>query len=100
MDREVARVYAARARADATEANRTRDYDRARRVLIGTARHIGEYAGDDHELHALATALRAEVQEYAEQAMSPMALKASFFVAESATRGRSLDGKARRGVSS
>lgn len=100
VDREVARVYAARARGEATEANRAGDYDRARRVLVGTARHIEEYAGDDHELRALATALRGEVQEYAEQAMSPMALKASFFVAESATRGRSFEGKARRGVSS
>ncbi len=97
VDREVAKIYAARARAEATEANRAGDFDRARRVLVGTARRIEEYAGDDAEMNALAAMLRAEVVDYAEQRMSPMALKMSFYVAESATKGRSLEGKARRG---
>ncbi|MEO8334311.1 MAG: VWA domain-containing protein [bacterium] len=97
VDREVAKVYAALARAEATEANRHGDFDRARRALVGTARHIEGYAGDDRELLALAKALRDEVPEYAERQMSPMALKQSFYVAESAAKGRSLEGKARRG---
>ena len=97
VDREVARVYAGLARAEATEANRHGDVDRARRALVGTSRHISEYAGSDAELQALATALRDEVPQYAEAVMSPMSLKQSFFVAESTVKGRSMEGKARRG---
>jgi hypothetical protein len=97
VDREVARIYAGRARAEATEANRHGDFDRARRALVGTARHITEYTNDDAELLALASALRDEVPQYAEEVMGPMALKRAFYVAESSVRGRSLDGKARRG---
>lgn len=98
VDREVARVYAARARAEATEANRPGDFDRARRALVDTARHILEYAGDDRELHALAESLRDDVPQYAEQVMAPMALKSAFFVAESSVKGRTFEGKARRRV--
>jgi MoxR-like ATPase len=97
VDREVAKLYAALARAEATEANRHGDFDRARRALVGTARRIEEYAGDDLELLHMARSLRDEVSEYAEQQMSPMALKQSFFVAESSVKGRSAQGKARRG---
>jgi Ca-activated chloride channel family protein len=97
VDREVARVFAALARAEATEANRHGDFDRARRALVGTARHIEEYANADTEMQTLAKSLRDEVSEYAESVMSPMALKQSFYVAESAVKGRSAEGKARRG---
>ncbi|MEP6731093.1 MAG: VWA domain-containing protein [bacterium] len=97
VDREVARVFASRARAEATEANRAGDFDKARKALVGTARRISEYAGDDPELRALANALRDEVPQYAEVAMSPMMLKQSFYVAETSMRGRSIEGKARRG---
>ena len=97
VDREVARVYAGRARAEATEANRHGDFDRARRALVDTSRHIDVYAGSDAELCALANALRDEVPQYAEAVMSPMAMKSAFFVAESAVKGRTFEGKARRG---
>ena len=97
VDREVARIFAGRARAEATEANRQGDFDRARRALIDTARHIDGYSGDDPELNALASALRSEVPQYAESVMSPMAMKSAFFVAESAVKGRTTEGKARRG---
>ena len=97
VDREVARVYAGRARAEATEANRHGDFDRARRSLVDTARHIDVYAGVDAELTALADALRDEVPHFAEAVMEPMAMKSAFFVAESAVKGRTFDGKARRG---
>ena len=96
VDREVARVYAGRARAEATEANRHGDFDRARRALVDTSRHIDVYAGTDTELGALASALRSEVPQFAEAIMAPMALKSAFFVAESAVKGRTFDGKARR----
>ncbi len=99
VDRETARVYAGRARAGATEANRYGDFDRARCALVDTARHIEEYAGDDDELLALAMTLREEVPNYAEVRMDAMQLKRSFSVAESAGRGRDLEGKAKRGGS-
>jgi Ca-activated chloride channel family protein len=97
VDREVARIYAGRARAEATEANRHGDFDRARRALVDTARHIDVYAGDDPELRSLADALRDEVPHYAEAVMAPMALKSAFFIAESTVKGRTFEGKARRG---
>lgn len=97
VDREVARIYAGLARAEATEANRHGDFDRARRALVDTARHISEYADDDAELLALASALRDEVPQYAEQVMSPRSLKQAFYVAESSVRGRTMEGKAKRG---
>jgi Ca-activated chloride channel family protein len=96
VDREVASLHAARARAEATEANRRADFQRARHVLERTALRIDEYAGEDTELRALARALRDDVQRYAEQAMSPMQLKSAFYVAESAAKNRGSDGKARR----
>jgi hypothetical protein len=96
VDREVARVYAGRARVEATEANRHGDFDRARRALVDTARHIDVYSGTDTELCALASALRDEVPHFAEAVMSPMAMKSAFFVAESVVKGRTFEGKARR----
>lgn len=96
VDRAVAQQFAARARAEATEFNRNGDLDRARRVLDRTAYRIEGYAGDDPELVELARSLRRDVQVYAERAMSPMALKMSFYVAESATKGRASSGRARR----
>ena len=97
VDREVASIYATRAIAEATEANRVGDFDSARRVLVGTARRIAEYAGADAAMNELAMMLRAKVSEYAEERMSPMALKMSFYVAETAAKGRAFDGRARRG---
>jgi Ca-activated chloride channel homolog len=96
VDREVASLYVALARAAATEANRRADFGTARRVLERTARRIDDYAGGDLELRTLARALRDDVERYAEQAMSPMQLKSAFYVAESAARNRGSDGKARR----
>lgn len=96
VDREVAALYAARARADATEANRDGDFDRARRVLERTAKRIRSYAGGDAELEALRRALLSEVERFAERPMSAMQLKSAFFVAESTSRNRGTDGKARR----
>ena len=96
VDREVASLYAALARAAATEANRDGDLDRARRVLERTADRIGRYANGDRELESIRRALRDDMHRYAEQAMSPMQLKAAFYVAESAAKNRGSDGRARR----
>ena len=96
VDREVAKLYAARARAEATEANRDGAFDRARHVLEATSRRIREYAGDDRELRELARALHHEVRSFAEAPMSPMALKSAVFAAERTSKGRDDYGRARR----
>jgi Ca-activated chloride channel family protein len=96
VDREAANLYAARARAEATEANRAGDLRRARLVLERTADRIRGYAGGDPELEALWRALRDDVPRYAEEAMSSMQLKMAFSVAEYAGKGRAGDGRARR----
>jgi hypothetical protein len=96
VDREVAKLYAARARAEATEANREGDFRRARRALEGTARRIREYAGSDAELQALAVVLGEQVPEYAETAMSARELKVAMYSAEVSSKGRTDDGRARR----
>jgi len=96
VDREVANLYAARARAEATEANRHHNYAAARRVLEHTARRIANYAGDDSALNDVHRLLRIDVARFAEEEMSPRALKEAFFAADLATVARASDGKARR----
>lgn len=96
VDREVASLYAARARAEATEANRRGDLASARRVLERTAERIRRYAHGDPTLERLWRELRDDVEHYAAETMSPMQLKAAFYVAESAGKGRGPDGRARR----
>lgn len=96
VDREVARLYAARARAEATEANRQGDYDRARRVLEATARRIHGYTFGDPELQELRLELLREVRHFATGPMGAMAMKSAFFAAEAVAKGRGPDGKARR----
>jgi Ca-activated chloride channel family protein len=96
VDREVGTLYAARARAEATEANRHGDFDRARRVLERTADRIASYAGQDPVLRQLVRELRAQVPEFSQERMSPIALKSAMFAAEATGKGRNYDGKARR----
>jgi hypothetical protein len=96
VDREVARLYAARARAEATEFNRRGDYDRARRVLEATARRIQGYTFGDRELQELRLELLREVRDFANGPMSAMAMKSALFVAEAMGKGRGRDGRARR----
>ena len=96
VDRAVAELYAARARAEATEANREGRYERARHVLEATAARIRQYAGDDVMLKQLARSIREEVPVYAEAPMSPVALKMSMYVAEASAKGRDRSGRARR----
>lgn len=96
VDREVATLYAARARAEATEHNRHGDLERARRALERTADRIGRYSHGDPSLEAIRQSLRDDVHRYAEHAMNPMQLKSAMYVAESARKGRGRDGKARR----
>lgn len=96
VDREVATLYAARARAEATEANRHGDFERARQVLERTADRIGAYAGRDPVMRGLVRELREQVPVFAERVMEPMALKSAMFAAEAVGKGRDAYGKARR----
>jgi Ca-activated chloride channel homolog len=96
VDREVARLYAARARADAVEANRVGHFARAMGQLQRVGASIAAYAGDDAELHRLASELHLEAPQFG----APMAseeLKAHFFDAEATTKSRDVLGRARRG---
>ena len=96
VDREVAAIFAARARAEATEANRCGDFLAARQVLERTAERISGYANGDAELLRMARAVRDAVPDYATAPMPAPILKASFFAAESTLKARESAGRARR----
>ncbi len=96
VDREVATLQAALARAEATEANRAGDFQRARRAIEETAQRIGAYAGDDKELANLATTLEHSVPHFAAAPMAPTAMKAALFAADSATKSRGAGGLMRK----
>jgi Ca-activated chloride channel family protein len=96
VDREVARLHAARARAEATECNRRGDFERARHVIEATARRIQGYTFGDRKLQQLRRDLLDELQDFTSGPMSAMAMKSAFFVAESVAKGRARDGRARR----
>lgn len=96
VDRAVAAVYAARARAEATEANRHGNLVEARRAIERTAARIRRYAGNDAGLGRIVVDLEGAVPEYSEVVMSASALKASFFVAENAQKSRLASGRAGR----
>ncbi len=96
VDRAVAAIYAARARATATEANRHGDFEAARSVIHRTVERIRGYAGDDMLLNECWRELLAERPRYDEVMMSPMETKRAYYVAEMGMKGRAHDGKARR----
>jgi len=96
VDRRVATLYAARARAEALEHNRAGHYDRARQVLTATARRIREYAGGDAELTRLADALLQDVEVHAAAPMPVMEMKARFYSAHNVQSSRAPSGQARR----
>lgn len=96
VDRAVATLYSARARAEASEHNRHGDFARARHVLTATARRIRSYAGDDVELNRLADELLRDVETFAERTMGSLERKAAFYAAEATLKFRDFEGKARR----
>jgi len=96
VDREVARLYAARARKEAAMLNKHRDYAAAQAALHGVARRIRGYAGDDPELDGLVRDLQGE-QVQLSAPMAPAELKQMHFRSSYAQRGRDLEGKARKG---
>lgn len=96
VDRRVAEIYASRARAEATEANRHHDFAAARRVIERTTARIRQYAGDDPVLNDCWRGLLAEQHRYDREEMAPMVMKQAYFVAEMGMKGRGSDGRARR----
>jgi Ca-activated chloride channel homolog len=95
VERAVARLFSARAEAEATEANRVGHYSRAVRVLEEADQLIKDYAGDDPEVGIIASVLRLGTAKYGE-AMSAMALKQSYQQADLMAKSRSITGAARR----
>jgi len=96
VDREVARLYAARARKEAAMLNKHGDYAAAQGALHGVARRIRGYAGDDPGLGALVSDLQGE-QLQLSAPMAPAALKEMHYRSSYAQRGRDVEGRARKG---
>ena len=96
VDRAVARLYAARARTEAVEANRAGDFDRSRAILRGVAARILTYGSNDPEMRDVAHALTSEERVYGNP-MDAMSLKSAYYGAAMVARARDDVGKARRG---
>lgn len=96
VDRAVAAIYAARARAEATEANRRGDFAAAKNVIDRTVARIRSYAGDDQVLNDCWRELAAERPRYDEVVMSAMEMKRAYYVADMGMKGRAQDGRAKR----
>jgi hypothetical protein len=95
VDRAVARLYAAGARAEALELNRAGKFAEARSALEKTARRVLDYAGDDDELKTIAGELRAEAAAFG-HVMDARSMKQRYFESYSISKNRAPDGKARR----
>lgn len=95
VDRAVARLYAASARAQALELNREGKFKEARAVLEKAARRIDACAGGDAELEAIAEGLRGEGADY-EREMNAKDQKVRYFQSYNISMNRMPDGKARR----
>jgi Ca-activated chloride channel homolog len=95
VDRAVAEIHAARARAEALELNRDGRHDDASRLLVKVARRIESYAGDDQRLTAMAAGLRRDGKAMG-AAMSPAEIKRRHFASANVLSMRDPEGKARR----
>jgi Ca-activated chloride channel family protein len=92
-DREVARLFAARARTEAAEHNRKGAYKQARAVLEATAGRIAAYAGDDPELREIVARLEGEGR-IVEAPMAAAQVKQMHYQSSYAQRGRDAMGRA------
>jgi predicted metal-dependent hydrolase len=95
VDREVAKLYAAKAMAEALDLNRERRFEEAAAVLEKTANRIREYAGNDPELLGIVASLHDKRPDYS-AAMPAMALKEEHYASSNVMAMRSAAGKARR----
>jgi Ca-activated chloride channel homolog len=96
VDVRVAMLYASRARREAVEHQRAHEYERARSVLIATAKRIDSYAGGHAELLAIAGELQRDVAAHANAPMQSSEMKKRYFDAYNAERSRAPSGKAKR----
>jgi hypothetical protein len=95
VDRAVARLYAARAIAEALEMNRAGKFEEAVARLKATADRIQQYAGSDAELRKALDSLRERDLHYA----APLAAalhRADHYDSMNLTFMRDAEGKARR----
>jgi len=95
VDRQVAQLYAARARYEAVALNRAGTYDAARDVLLRVADRIAGYAGTDRVLRGTVEALRAEASEFGRD-MVELDRKRAYFASAMMSSMRAPGGKARR----
>jgi Ca-activated chloride channel family protein len=95
VDREVAKLYAAKAMGEALELNRAGRFEQASAVLEQTASRVQEYAGNDPELLAVVESLRRRASEY-QAPMMPLRAKEEYFASSNMVAMRCEDGKARR----
>lgn len=95
VDRAVARVFAARARQEATALNRRGDYGAAQAALAAVAKRIRTYAGHDPEMRGLVAELESRALEFSAP-MPEAARKAVYFESYAASKARMPDGRAVR----
>jgi hypothetical protein len=95
VEEAIGEVYAARARAQAVELNRSGDFGGAESVLTGVAEKIATYAAESPALKRAVLVLYQSAVETSVP-MSPVALKAMHFRAGASLRERTLAGTARR----
>jgi Ca-activated chloride channel family protein len=93
VDRAVARVFAARARQEATGLNRSGNFPAARAALAAVAKRIQSYAGHDSELRSIVAELERDSAEVAAP-MPAASLKEMHYQSYAAARMRMPDGKA------
>lgn len=96
VERRVATHWAQDARRQATALNRRDDLAGAREALQAAARRIRAYGKNNPDLINEAALLLGEVPRYAEK-LDSRELKARYFAANSALRGRQADGSRTRG---
>jgi Ca-activated chloride channel family protein len=95
VDRAVARVFAARARQEATALNRQGNFPAAQATLNGVAKRIRSYAGRDMEMRALIAELEDDAHNLS-VAMPAAALKEMHFRSYASAKMRMPDGAAFR----
>jgi len=95
VDREVARLYAAKAREEALELNRVGRFDEAQRRLDSTADRIRQYAGQDPVINQVLGELSERHDAYA-VALSASAHLSEHYAQYYDSRMRARSGKSRR----
>jgi len=95
VDRAVARIFAARARQEATGLNRVGNFHAAQSALLSVSKRIRSYAGSDAEMRAVVAELERDASEVAAP-MAAASLKEMHFRGYSSAKSRMVDGKALR----